>query len=292
MPEGTAQGSGTTIKGALSEIQSARSQNKFSGGKKAVIVIKGTVTTATESPAALKNLISITGQNRYPPLVFRGDSASGVLDAEKKGRIFYIEDNEVTIAANLTLKNGQATADTSNDNMGGAVFMLRSTLNMTGGAIADCIAGVGSAVSIVGWLAGSTVGVFNMSGGEIYGCVNKRKSDGGTVYVQVDQKMTLSGTAKIHHNGTDDNTIVGGGIVLNGGILEMSGGEISNNRAYEKGGGVRSIFKSTFKMSGGIITNNTAPTGGGVSFATGTFTKSGTASVTGNSGGDEVQTQY
>jgi hypothetical protein len=228
--------------------------------------------------------------------VLRGDGAGGTIDAENQRRVLRIQDNEVTLAANLTLKNGRAVADTADktadDNMGGGVYLHRGILNMTGGAIEGCEAGLGSAVCIVNWNSQGFIGTFNMSGGEILGCRNSRKSSGGTVFVDTDQAMTLSGTARIHDNGADGNTEAGGGVYINSGALAMSGGEISNNRAYGKGGGVIARLKSVFTMTGGAITNNTAPAGGGVAYAANTFTKSGAASVTGNTGGDELQIQY
>jgi hypothetical protein len=279
----------------LSQIKTAKTQNKFAGNKKAVIVINGTITGTTECPTSTLTLVTISGVGSYPHLVFRGDdTAGGVLDAQNQRRVFQILDkNEVTIAAKLTLQNGRAISDTSQNNYGGGIFMISATVNMTGGAILNCAGGVGSAVHIGDW--GSTVqGVFNMSGGEISGCINNPKSDSGTIFVDKTQKMTLSGTAKIHGNGLDGSAALGGGIYLSGGELTMSGGEISGNRVNKQGGGVRSTINSTFIMTGGTITGNTAPTdgGGGVAYFAGTYTRSGAASVSGNTGGDEVTTKY
>jgi hypothetical protein len=300
MPEGTAQGSGTTIKGALAQIKTAKSANKFAG-KNAVIVIKGTITAATESPSSSKDFLTISGKGYYPPLVLRGDSTGGVVDAENKRRLLFLQDNTVTIAANLTLKNGRVVVPaaelTAIDNMGGGVYMQRSVLNMTGGAIANCYAGIGSAVAIEPNHAEGIIGTFNMSGGEIYGCTNNLKSSGGTVYVPAAQVMTFSGAARIHDNGADGNLPKGGGILLDKGKLTMSGGEIYNNKVSEKGGGVRVGRLSTFIMTGGTITKNTAPanSGGGVSYGDNvdtSITISGTAVITGNTGGDKTPTQF
>ncbi|MDR0318938.1 MAG: autotransporter adhesin family protein [Nitrososphaerota archaeon] len=75
----------------------------------------------------------------------------------------------------------------------------------------------------------------------------------------------------------------GRGVTVNsGGILTMSGGEISGNTVdnIQAGGGVRIYDMGTFSLSGGKISDNTAFVGGGVYFD-GTFTMSG-GEISGN----------
>jgi hypothetical protein len=64
------------------------------------------------------------------------------------------------------------------------------------------------------------------------------------------------------YSGIICNNSYGG--VDNGGVFEMSGGEISDNKAKYDGGGVHNANLSIFTMSGGKISGNTAANGGGV----------------------------
>ena len=74
----------------------------------------------------------------------------------------------------------------------------------------------------------------------------------------------------------------GGGVYVNSGIFEMTGGTISGNTA-NSGGGVY-MKGGNFTMSGGTISNNTTSDGGGVYMDGGTFTMSG-GTISGNSSG-------
>ena len=159
----------------------------------------------------------------------------------------------------------EATAGTNN-----AVF------NMYGGAIYNNYpqkASGENAASASGVLIGG--GTFNMYGGKITG--NKLAEDGG----------------------------LGGGVfVANQGSFHMSGGEISDNHAKEGGGvfvgglyGHHDLYAfggGTFTMSGGKITGNSG-TGGGVYVSAGSnvsFTVSGSAQITGNTGSNVYLGEY
>ena len=159
----------------------------------------------------------------------------------------------------------EATAGTNN-----AVF------NMYGGAIYNNYpqkASGENAASASGVLIGG--GTFNMYGGKITG--NKLAEDGG----------------------------LGGGVfVANQGSFHMSGGEISGNHATEGGGvfvgglyGHHDLYAcsgGTFTMSGGKITSNSG-TGGGVYVSAGSdvsFTVSGSAQITGNTGSNVYLGEY
>ncbi len=57
----------------------------------------------------------------------------------------------------------------------------------------------------------------------------------------------------------------GGGVYNKYGVVTMRGGIISDNVAWDKGGGVLNYFMlSFFRLSGGVVSNNTAILGGGV----------------------------
>ncbi len=104
-------------------------------------------------------------------------------------------------------------------------------------------------------------GSFTMNGGVI--TANKADTLGGGVY-----SHTAANTVIITGGVISANTAsYGGGVYVNGGTFEMSGGEITDNNATESGGGLRA-YASTITLTGGKISNNTsAGFGGGVYLA-------------------------
>lgn len=148
--------------------------------------------------------------------------------------------------------------------------------------------------------AGTNDAVFNMYGGAIYN--NYPWQASGENAASASGVLIGGGTfnmygGKITGNGLKDEESLGGGVfVANQGSFLMSGGEISGNHATE-GGGVfvgglygyhdfSACSGGTFTMSGGSITGNSG-TGGGVYVSSGSntsFTVSGSAQITGNTG--------
>lgn len=148
--------------------------------------------------------------------------------------------------------------------------------------------------------AGKNDAVFKMYGGAIYN--NYPWEAGGENAASASGVLIGGGTfnmygGKITGNGRIDEESLGGGVfVANQGSFLMSGGEISGNHAKE-GGGVfvgglygyhdfSACSGGTFTMSGGSITGNSG-TGGGVYVSSGSntsFTVSGSAQITGNTG--------
>jgi hypothetical protein len=88
--------------------------------------------------------------------------------------------------------------------------------------------------------------------------------DGGT--------LKMNATATIIGNLKGINTDGAGGVQINSGTFEMTGGVISGNSAMQ--GGVYLNY-GTFTMNGGTISNNTAKWGGGVCMQRGKFTMNG-----------------
>ena len=80
----------------------------------------------------------------------------------------------------------------------------------------------------------------------------------------------------------NSNNSYGGGVYVDGGTFEMTGGTISGNEAeaFFSGGGVY-VNLGIFKMNGGTISGNEAGTGGGVYVNSGTFEMTG-GSISGN----------
>jgi hypothetical protein len=283
--EGSPAGTSQTMKDALVQIKAAKAGNRFTGNQKAVIVVTGTITPATEGSLSGNSLVNITGAGAYPPIVLRGAPSGGTLDAANQVRVLYVMDNHVTIADNITLTNGNTNIQV----YGGGVYLEKSSLQMTGGTISNCTAYYGAGVCIYEdkdskhssfLMTGGTIKDCNVPGGSVSG-------SGAGVFVDMYCSFTLFGGV-ISHNGTDGNTDNGGGVSVNGNAtFTMNGGEISGNKAIQKGGGVNISGYGSFVMNNGTITGNTAPAGGGsgvfVSPFSATFIRNG-GSITGNNG--------
>ena len=200
--------------------------------------------------------------------------------------------------ASANTENGYITSKTSS-----GVFFGTSSFNMYGGIIKNCsLAGVNG------------YGTFNMYGGTITknatGVVVGGNSFGGTfnmydgkITANTQQGVCINVASKFNMSGGEisgNKATNGGGVYINcanskyvGTEFNMSGGEISGNKATN-GGGVYvwgdSTHEPKFTMSGGEISGNEADTGGGVYVGSyGTFTMSG-GEITGNNTADNSKT--
>ncbi|MDR2064148.1 MAG: Ig-like domain-containing protein [Prevotellaceae bacterium] len=288
LPAGTAQ----KMKDALDQIKKAKTANKFAGNKKAVIVVNGTVNPTTEGNLYNNSLVNITEAGVYPNIVLRGSSSGGTLDASNKARVLNIVNNNVIIADNITLTGGNTVVN--NENYGGGVYMEKSSLEMIGGTISNCIALNGAGIYISNDKQ-SIHSSFSMKGGVIKNCKTKGSASksGAGIFVDSYCSFSLSGNGLISNNGTDGNTDTGGGISVNGWAkFTMSGGEISGNKATERGGGVDIAGYGSFTISDGKITDNTAPNGGGsgvyISPYGAIFSQTG-GSISGNHGNPDLK---
>ncbi|MCR4735891.1 MAG: InlB B-repeat-containing protein [Treponema sp.] len=115
-------------------------------------------------------------------------------------------------------------------------------------------------------LTGGLYGNASSTGGAIYNCA------GSYVYMDsgnIQWNAASSGGGAIYNADQDSVTIDGSPQTISGGIVEISGGKIINNRAYQSGnydsaGGALYNAGQTSKivMSGGTITKNEAYTNG------------------------------
>ena len=156
--------------------------------------------------------------------------------------------------------------------------------------------------------AGTNTAVFNMYGGAIYN--NYPWPASGENAASASGVLIGGGTFNMYGGKITDNKLMedrglGGGVfVANQGSFLMSGGEISGNHAKEGGGvfvgglyGHHDLYAcsgGTFTMSGGKITGNSG-TGGGVYVSAGfdvSFTVSGSAQITGNTGSNVYLGEY
>lgn len=189
----------------------------------------------------------------------------------------------------INLHSGTLTMDPAAGTAGnGGVVMVGDggTFNMLGGAITGGNAQNGANVSVVGTfnlqagtISGGTAtqnggnvqvymgGVFNMQGGEILGGTG---SAGGNVYLG-DSTFNLSGGLV-----SGGNASRGGNFrILDGAVLNLAGGEITDGSATSTGGNIslqatsgkqgadgKQVY-ATVNMTGGKLTKGAAGTSGG-----------------------------
>jgi hypothetical protein len=100
-------------------------------------------------------------------------------------------------------------------------------------------------------------------GAFITGNINDTSSAyGGGVYVDGGSFEMSGGEISGNKVRGSNNLSNGGGVLMNDGSFMMTGGKISDNTAHTSGGGVK-LWSGTFTMHGGEISNNTADNGGG-----------------------------
>ena len=149
---------------------------------------------------------------------------------------------------------------------GGAFFSTTGgTVNLAGGTISDNKATQSDNDAGGGAIYMRGCGKINISGSaEITG--NSSSLDGGAILMGWGT-VTISGNAKLNNNTA---SCWGGAICLRkdakyATTLNMTGGEISGNRANSEGGAVHAVDADcTFNLSGGKITGNTSGDGGAI----------------------------
>ena len=169
----------------------------------------------------------------------------------------YGEGGGVCNRGTFTMNGG--TISKNNANTNGGVYNA-GTFRMTGGTISENTATSGGGVY--------NTGTFTMNGGVI--SKNTASKKGGGVY-NISGTFTMTeGTIAENRaykeeltNWRDPVYYGDGGGVCNEGVINMSGGTISNNTAKITGGGICNS-KGVFTMGGGEIKGNWAKTGGGV----------------------------
>ena len=204
-----------------------------------------------------------------------GTGLSGIKNSS--GGAVYIEGGTFTMESGSAVTGGNVSAN------GGAVCVDSGTFTMNGGTISQGNAQLGGNGVFV------HRGAFVMNGGEITDCGKGSQQGNGAVMIYKPAGSASAGSfvmksGKIHGNSAQQ----GAGVCVNGGTFEMSGGSINNNTTVDLigsgGGGVSISTGGTFTMKGGSITGNTTTggTGGGVYVSSGcTFTMQG-GSITDN----------
>ena len=124
-----------------------------------------------------------------------------------------------------------------------------------------------------------------------------RTGNGSVISIPLDSTLNLYDEEGDAGTITGGNTSKGGGVMINGGTLNMYGGKISGNKATSYGGGVCIDESGEFVMDGGTISDNDSSSnigfGGGVCAYNGTFIlKSGLISGNKAKIGGGVQVYY
>ena len=153
------------------------------------------------------------------------------------------------------------------NNQDSGVEIRRGIFNMYGGVIKDNVA---YSTDALGRSSGGGVdirdsAVFVMNGGKIIG---NTAANGGGVYINKSRFYMVDGTIASNTAG------FGGGVSIQGGLrlqlyyisnfyIHISGGEISENEAKGRGGGI-GVLWGVLKVDGGTIRGNRADGGGGI----------------------------
>ena len=250
-----------------------------------------------------------------------GKTWQGVSSLPDKSGYYYLTE-DVTINSTWSPANGTVLCLNGYSislNGNGPVIEVQPGVTFT---LCDCNGNGGGITHKSGRGAGVLVGqsavtedtartngaVFNMYGGVIYN--NYPWPASGKNAASASGVLIGGGTfnmygGKITENKLTEGGGLGGGVfVANQGSFHMSGGEISDNHAKEGGGvfvgglyGHHDLYAcsgGTFTMSGGSITGNSGK-GGGVyvsSSSNTSFTVSGSAQITGNTGSNVYLGEY
>ena len=225
--------------------------------------------------------------------MFGGKLTGGKVTKGGGGGAIAMEDHQCI----FNMYGGEISGNNGN-NYGGAIFrkfdankpnVTGGTFNMYGGTIKDNTAKNGGA------FFSTTGGTINMTGGTIAGNTatqNNKDAGGGAIYMRGCGTITITGSAEITGN---SSSLDGGAILMGWGtitisdsarltgntasrwggaiclctdanktsVLNMTGGEISGNKAAE-GGAVEVLDANcTFNLSGGKIINNSSSGDGG-----------------------------
>ncbi len=164
--------------------------------------------------------------------------------------VYIAGESKLDISGNIKMQNNYATC------MGGAIYSINSTINMTSGEISNNTAGQnGGGVrleSCTGTFSGGVIGV-NNSGDAIADLENysNKANLGGGLSIASASNVEIKGTM-ISHNIAKT---AGGIFVESGSTLTLTSGWIKNNAVTEKHGGGMTV-DGVLNMNGGHVYHN------------------------------------
>lgn len=283
---------------ATLNITDCTGKGKLTGGTYGVILFEDNQNSKTTFNLFGGNLTGNKGQNYGGAVLVQGGGTmnmyGGAIHGNNMNGTAVVDANGKPV---LDENGAQKTTGTSYG--GGAIGLngAKTTFNMYGGKIYDneCLLttyldkdGKEATAGGRGGAIYSTRGNVNIYGGEISG---NRANQGGAIYAVINSKINVAGGCiaenKTGHQGAGifaDNctvTVSGGKItknvsekgaggiqISNGkGVLNVTGGEITENEGYY-GGGIMCQGRATINIEGGLIARNKADTAGGVYIAT------------------------
>ena len=178
----------------------------------------------------------------------------------------------VSTGTTFYLQGGEVCKNKANDGKadknGGGIFVLSSTLDITGGKIwgneAASGAGIYSSATTSNNEPRAAI-IYIKDGALITG--NKASENGGGIMMSGLGAMTSGEGSKIIMTGGEvsNNTAknAGGILIQTKSALELSGGKITGNQARDGGGGIYISTGTLLTMTGGSITSNTSTNDGG-----------------------------
>ena len=200
------------------------------------------------------------------------NNAAGKYNVDGSGGAVYITASN-NKAGKFEMTGGEISGNNTSHN-GGGVAVVNGTFEMTGDAKVSGNTTLASHYDIEHKGGGVFVGekgTFTMSGNasiveNIAGGGNYADGtvQGGGVYVSKGGTFTMSGNASIKSNSLNkynnsETGLYGGGVFV-GGTLNLNGGSIDENTAYDEGGGLYLDTDGTVNLGTGTITvrNNTS----------------------------------
>ena len=200
-------------------------------------------------------------------------------------------------SSTFTMNGGEISGNTANG--GGGVAIIGSTMVMNGGTISNNSTyktsgqgSYGAGVYVADYAnasGGDTLftgqpASFEMNGGKITGNTALDYGGGVLTFPQQSQKITIN----INNGEISGNKVTkgsGGAVAAFFGVTELNikGGTLTGNSAYQFGGGVFLYQATNVTISGGTISKNKAPrSGGGVCLREGSAVKQTGGSIENN----------
>lgn len=152
----------------------------------------------------------------------------------------------------LTIEAGAKVNLNGTNTTGGGISITGSEFSMTGGEVCNNISTYGGAGGI--YIGGTCPDLMTIDGAEISGNTADEHGDAGGILYDDGEGKTLSITGNTIISG-NHCAFEGGGIRIASGVLDLSGGTISNNYSLVtdgRVGGVASIHQSILKLSGSV----------------------------------------
>ncbi len=199
--------------------------------------------------------------------------------AQHGSGIYAVEGKTLLLKGGNILRNQRATT-------GGGLYLYKNDLTMSGGLIAEnkCCDSIGmtgggievreshfimSGGEIKGNSSEGAAGGVHINSGSVFdmtdGCISNNKAQsrgGGMLISNSSTQVKLSHKAKIQNN---EVGCYGGGICIEEGTLNMTGGEISGNKVvdrndpYFNGGGIYVKYKDVGDKEGGVCILSGSP---------------------------------